>query len=182
MTGTNHPTDKTSDAPRFTTADLQLLLDLLRTPREPGYLRRAPWTWAALDTTQAGALARMVQQWVDDYNRVHAVTEKEIIPPCWPHHHGLAHELAALVWLHHHVHHEATATPPLIADYHSRYLPAFRTRLDRLLGRDPASCRTGQHPATWRAPADDHLARYVASQSNSSALDELTARHFGFPR
>ena len=40
------------------------------------------------------------------------------------------------------------------------YLPGFRGRIDRMLGRSPGECRKGQHAPTWRKAADDQLAAY----------------------
>jgi hypothetical protein len=41
------------------------------------------------------------------------------------------------------------------------YLPGFRGRIDRMLGRSPGECRKGQHAPTWRKAADDQLAAYT---------------------
>ncbi|GLZ28133.1 hypothetical protein Lesp02_03230 [Lentzea sp. NBRC 105346] len=162
----------------FTTADTRALITLYQAATPPNTLRRTPWTWAALKKDQAAVLARVVREWVHFYNRVHAVTVKELIPPCWPLHPGLAHELAVLVWAYYHAHHDPKATPLIAVDYHARYLASFRTRLDHMLGRDPHSCRAGEHTATWRTTVDEQLSEY--SPTDLSETQSLISQHFGF--
>ncbi|WP_447002375.1 hypothetical protein ACRAKI_21875 [Saccharothrix isguenensis] len=124
---------------------------------EPAAVRRTPWTWAALSHEEAAALRRTVRRWVADYNLVHAVSSRELIPDCWPQHPGLAHDLAVMVWVYYDSHHDRRTTPLMAGDYHLRHLPGFRSRLDRWLGSDPTSCRAGEHPASWRASPGDAL-------------------------
>jgi hypothetical protein len=135
--------------------DVAVLLALL--DAEPAAIRRTAWTWAALPEKEVAALRRTVRRWVADYNAVHAVTSREFIPDCWELHPGLAHDLAVMVWVYYDTHHDARSTPLMAGDYHLRYLPAFRSRLDHLLGSDPASCRAGEHPASWRSIPGDAL-------------------------
>ena len=55
----------------------------------------------------------------------------------------------------------------------------FRSDLDRLLGRDPMACRSGDHPETWRSTTDEQADRYSPVDA-SSELGYLMAQHFGF--
>lgn len=163
----------------FTDRDMRILVQMYETKPVPGQLRATPWTWAALTNDTAAALSRLIDQWVHYYNGVHAVTPKELVPPCWSRHHGLAHRLAVMAWAYYYSHHDPSATPFMAADYHARYLSGFRTDLDRLLGRDPMACRAGDHPATWRSTTDEQADRYSAVDATSE-LGPLMAHHFGF--
>ncbi|QFZ20568.1 hypothetical protein [Saccharothrix syringae] len=153
---TDQPIDSASTATEPSAEhDVVMLLALL--DAEPAAIRRTPWTWAALSKQEIAALRRTVRRWVNDYNVVHAVTSREVIPDCWELHPGLAHDLAVMVWVYYDTHHDPRSTPLMAGDYHLRYLPAFRARLDHLLGGDPASCRAGEHPASWRTSPGDVL-------------------------
>ncbi|MFE9751013.1 hypothetical protein ACFYOT_39425 [Saccharothrix saharensis] len=171
---TGNPTDPASAALEPSAEqDMVVLLALL--DAEPAAVRRTPWTWAALSHEEAAALRRTVRRWVADYNLVHAVSSRELIPDCWPQHPGLAYDLAVMVWVYYDSHHDRRTSPLMAGDYHLRYLPGFRSRLDRWLGSDPTSCRAGEHPASWRAtpgealrPADHH--RPVDGDEETAAL------------
>lgn len=173
-----------NEATAFDTADLQLLLALYEQQPRPGGPRRPPWTWPALDETERAALARMIDVWADTYNHVHAITPTELIPPCWRLHPALASELAIQLWLWYFVHLDPAATPVLADEYHLRRLPAFRSRLDRLLGASPGECRRGEHPPSWRRDADQQLASYdnPSSQHGSGTehVEFLGDLHFAF--
>lgn len=158
--------------------DAAILLALLES--EPAAVRRTPWTWSVLSQEESAALKRMVRRWVADYNVVHAVTSRELIPDCWPLHPGLAYDLAVMVWVYYDTHHDRRTTPLMAGDYHLRYLPGFRSRLDHLLGSDPAGCRAGEHPASWRTIPGDVLRpadRLQAKDSGEARRQEL---HFSF--
>lgn len=145
----------------------------------PGAIRRAPWTWSALSESESGALTRTAQRWVDDYNVVHAVNHRETVPVCWFRHPGLAHDLAVMVWVYFGSHHDRRATPHLAADYHLRHLPGFRSRLDHLLGSDPASCRAGRHPASWRSSPGEPV-HPVGSASHECSVESDSRLSFTF--
>lgn len=81
-------------ATSFAPADVELLLDRYNTAGSDSEPRRPPWTWAALNHDERLALLRMCHVYVASYNRVHAVGEEEIIPPCWVLHEQLVAELA----------------------------------------------------------------------------------------
>ncbi|MEO6086787.1 MAG: hypothetical protein ABIQ18_27100 [Umezawaea sp.] len=163
----------------FTGQDMQILVEMYEAKPVPGRPRATPWTWAALDNNTAAALSRLIDQWVHYYNRVHAVTPKELVPPCWSSHHGLAHRLAVMAWAYYYAHHDPAATPFMAADYHARYLSGFRGDLDRLLGRDPMACRSGDHPKTWRSTTDEQADQYSTVDATRE-VSNLMAHHFGF--
>jgi hypothetical protein len=172
--------------PAFDLADLELLLARYDTPTDTTQARRPPWTWTALDPAERAALARLIDVFVHSYNQVHAITEDELIPPCWRRHPGLAAELAVQVWLWYSVHLDPhTASPTLAAEYYLRHLPGFRHRLNRLLGISPGECRRGQHPASWRTDADQRLATYPQTPTDPDRdehdVEALGALDFGFP-
>jgi len=174
-----------NEATAFDPADLELLLALYEQDPKPGRPRRPPWTWPALNQTERAALARMIDVWADTYNHVHAITPSELIPPCWRQHPALASELAVQVWLWYFVHLDPAATPQHADEYHLRRLPAFRSRLDRLLGASPGECRRSEHPASWRKDADDLTAGYLPSDADGARhaldIDLVGALHFAFP-
>ncbi|MGH3709281.1 MAG: hypothetical protein ACRDRQ_14520 [Pseudonocardiaceae bacterium] len=169
----------------FDLADLELLLTRYDTPDSAEQPRRPPWTWTALDRAERAALARMVEVFVSHYNHVHAITGKELIPPCWRRHPGLAAELAVQVWMWYYAHLDPKASPALASDYYGRHLPGFRSRLDRLLGVSPGECRRGEHPDTWRKDADKLLATYDQLPTDPAHdkhdVERLGEPHFGFP-
>jgi hypothetical protein len=148
--------------------------------------RRAPWVWSLLNDNERAALARMIDVYAVTYNAVHAVTEDELIPPCWRQHAGLAHELAVQLWLWYWANIDPKATPAAAGDYLGRHLPGFRSRVDRLLGKSPKECRRGDHVDTWRKTADDVIATYATKWPQAGTDDELAVEmlaglHFGFP-
>lgn len=169
----------------FDLADLELLLERYDTPASASQPRRPPWTWTALERSERAALARMIDVYVSTYNHVHAITENELVPPCWRQHPGLATELAVQVWLWYFAHLDPNTSPAIAGDYYGRHLPGFRSRLDRLLGVSPGECRRGEHPDTWRTDAQERLATYDQpppdpdrDERDTDLLGEL---HFGFP-
>jgi len=170
-------------ATAFDQNDLTMLLALYNNIDEP--LRR-PWCWSALTAPEREALAQMIDVYVASYNHVLAIDVADIIPPCWRRHDGLAWELATQMWLWHQSYMDPKATPAAAAELHGRHLPAFRTRLNRLLGRDPNDCRNNRHPPTWRK-AEEQLTILAdlptplsAPQEQAVAVD-LGEVHFGFP-
>ncbi|MFT7835716.1 hypothetical protein Q5530_06170 [Saccharothrix sp. BKS2] len=177
---TGHPTNPASTALEPSAEqDVAVLLALL--DAEPAAVRRTPWTWAALSDEEAAALRRTVWRWVADYNLVHAVSSGERIPDCWELHPGLAHDLAVMVWVYYDTHHDPRSTPLMAGDYHLRYLPAFRARLDRLLGSDPAGCRAGEHPVSWRtSPGEIRLPPDRNQPVNADEENMALRSSFGF--
>jgi hypothetical protein len=173
---TGHPASAALEP--STEQDVAVLLALL--DAEPAAVRRTPWTWAALSDEQAAALRRTVRQWVADYNAVHAVTSRELIPGCWPLHPGLAHDLSVMVWVYYDSHHDRRSTPLMAGDYHLRYLPGFRSRLDHWLGSDPASCRAGEHPVSWRTSPGEALRPADHHQLADPGESRATHSSFGF--
>lgn len=168
----------------FDLKDLALLERLYTTPATGPELRRPPWTWAALTRTEQAALARLIDTWVFAYNRVHAITPAELIPPCWRHHPALAAELAVQLWVFYFAHFDRKATPLQAGEYYLRHLPSFRGRVDRLLGVSPGECRRGEHPTTWRQDTDTQLGQYPATTSSRTDRllpDLMNAVRFGFP-
>jgi hypothetical protein len=168
--------------PTFDGEDLALLVDLYAAPATGPELRRPPWTWAALTPTEQAALARLIDVWVQAYNRVHAITPNELIPPCWRQHPALAAELAVQLWVWYFAHLDRKTTPLQAGEYYLRHLPAFRSRIDRLLGVSPGECRRGEHPTTWRQDTDTQLADYPTGTGRVARLtpDLLSALRFGF--
>lgn len=172
-------------ATEFNPADLELLLARYEEPAAQGRPRRPPWTWAALARAERAALARMIDVFVDTYNHVYAITDTDLIPPCWPRHPALAAELAVQVWLWYFVHMDPVSTPQVADEYHLRRLPGFQRRLDHLLGASPGECRRGEHPTSWRQDADRQIAKYLELPTDPardrSYVDLFGELHFGFP-
>lgn len=165
--------------------DLDLLLARYELPGEKSEEQfRPPWTWAALTTEEAAALGRLCDTYAATYNRVYVVDRSEIVPPCWRQHLGLAHDLAVQVWHYYAAHLHTKATPNMAGDFHQRYLPAFRNRVEGWLGRNPSECQRGAHVTNWRKEIADRLdEQHQASQNSSTdqdSVDTLAALHFGF--
>jgi hypothetical protein len=134
--------------------DVALLLERYHAKPSASDPRRPPWNWAVLAADERDAQHRLLHTFVDFYNHTYAVTEDDVIPPCWPHHPGLVHELAAHLWLWYATFLDDAATAFAAADYYLRHLPGLRQRLTHYLGRSPAECRQGHHPDTWRRELD----------------------------
>ena len=167
----------------FTDPFQQLLQDYW--PDQPKTTkRRPPWTWSILSATERLALTSRIGDWVDNYNRCYAVEAEQLIPPCWPKHPWLAHELAVMTWLWYSAHRDPTATAERAGEFYLRYLPGFRSRLPGTLGRSPVECRKGQHPDTWRRDADLPRSEWAADPDgvdhHLADLEHLRAVGFGF--
>lgn len=150
-----------------------------------GEERRPPWNWSVLTAEERIILVQAIAAWVETFNVVVAVTEDDLIPPCWPQHDDLAQELPVLFWLWYGAYVHRDATPVRAADYRSRFLPSFRSRLDSMLGASPRECRHGRHPSTWRSDADsvaEHRPeRTIFGPALTELCDRLGALHYGFP-
>jgi hypothetical protein len=72
--------------------------------------------------------------------------------------------------------------PLQAGEYYLRHLPAFRSRVDRLLGVSPGEYRRCEHPTTWRQDTDTQLADYPTTTGRAARLtpDLLSALRFGF--
>lgn len=119
-------------------------------PDRPTSTRVTPWTWIALTDPDRDALAEFAAHWVDHHNRIYAVAEDQLIPPCWRQHPRLAVELAVMAWMWYSAHHDPTGIVERAGEFYLRHLPGFHSRLPALLGRSPSECGEGQHPPTWR--------------------------------
>ncbi len=126
--------------------DLKALTDLDRLPRpwDPGSITRAGpraelWAWL-----------EEVVTWVNTEYVWQATT---MIPPCWPLHPHLAHEIAVLADRRHHAGLEFTST--LLDEWHRHDLPLF---LDRMAARTRSICEQTHQP--W--PAKARHARHLA--------------------
>lgn len=165
-------------------ADLEQLLARYHAASSDEDRRPPPWAWATLTDAERQVLARLIEAFVATYNRVYAVNDSDLLPPCWRRHPGLAADLAVHVWLWYATHLDPTATPFTAGDYYRLHLPAFRGRVDRLLGASPPECRQGEHHDTWRSDADRQLAVHAtlpAQRDRDTAdLARLAALHFGF--
>ena len=131
-------------------------LDQLRTLRT-GH----PAAIAALDVTDLARpwepatcteeLREQIWWWCDDVaawlNHDYAWRPGQLIPPCWPAHPHIAHELAVLACLR--VEAEAAIDLDLLEAWHRDALPGF---LERMISRLGESCRTGSH-TDWPAAA-----------------------------
>lgn len=162
--------------------DLDLLLSLYRTTADPEQVSRPPWTWSTLIGAERAALARVVNEFAAHYNQAYATCEDDLIPPCWPHHPGLAYELATHLWLWYGAHMDPNATVAGAGDYYLRHLPGFRHRLTHLLGQSPGECRRAQHPRSWRKDADQALGTAISAidPSGLHAIGALALLDFGF--
>lgn len=139
----------------FDDADLRLLADHLLPGTSPAtaLVRRIPWSWHSLGDGDRATLARAIDAYVEHFNTTHVTSDDDTVPQCWRLHPGLADDLAVMLWLWYTAYLDPAARLPDVADYVSRHVPSFATRLNRHLGRSPAECRAGQHPKRWRSSA-----------------------------
>lgn len=120
----------------------------------PPVLRTAVWGWC--DT---------VAEWI---NHEYAWRPTHVIPPCWPRHAHIAHELPILAiarWTA-----EQSTTHDAIDDWHRYALPMFYERMHDRLGE--STCRAGKH-TDW--PAEGRIVAYrsPAAAGNRKAVIHL---------
>lgn len=142
---------------------------------------RPPWTWHALDPSERATLEDLVHNWVATYNRTLATSVKELVPPCWLQHKGLAVELPVMVWHWFSVHRSSAAQVSAAGEFYARHLPAFRGRVAGYLGDSAEDCRAGNHPQDWRGELETVIGKWQDSSSGDADAVELLAElHCGF--
>jgi hypothetical protein len=110
----------------------------------PKELRAAVWAWCD-----------SVAEWI---NHEYAWRPPQMIPPCWPHHTHIAHELPVLAfqrW----TAEESTSYEPT-DDWHRYALPMFLERMQARIGE--STCRTGKH-IDW--PAESRVVSYNSTEA-----------------
>lgn len=102
-----------------------------------------PWEPATITDpatrTQLWHWLDAVAAWI---NTEYAWDPKHLIPPCWPHHPHLVHDLAVLADHRHRAGREITSDH--LEEWHRYTLPAF---LDRMTARLKQHCATGHKPS-----------------------------------
>jgi hypothetical protein len=110
-------------------------------------LRAALWNWCD-----------KVVEWI---NHEYAWRPAKVIPPCWPQHPHIAHELPALAISR--LAADESTGPELLEEWHRHTLPTF---FDRMLDRlGESGCRTGKH-VDWPAGS-----RHVAYLGKDAVAD-----------
>jgi hypothetical protein len=140
---------------------------------------RSPWNWAALPSDHRETLVKLVDGFVASYNQWWAMTDAQLVPPCWPRHPALAYDLAALAWTFHWAYLDRQVTPDRAARFQAQLVP-FADRLERWLGEQPDECRAGRHARDWRrvSTTGRHADRSSAEYCDAVAL--LGTETFGF--
>jgi hypothetical protein len=117
-----------------------------------------PWAPATCDDELRAAIwdwCDAVAEWI---NHEYAWRPAQLVPPCWPHHPHIAHELPILALARYHAEHSTGCE--LIDQWHRENLPEF---LDRMLTRlGESTCRTGKH-IDW--PAEPRHAAYTSADA-----------------
>lgn len=116
----------------------------------PAPLRREVWAWL-----------ENVAAWI---NREHGWQPDRVIPPCWPRHPHLAHELAVVACLRHVA--GQALIPEALEDWHRNTLAGF---LDRMVPRLGTGCPPGRH-TDWPAAG-----RYRDYRTPDNAARRATA-------
>ena len=116
-------------------------------------LREAIWQWCDA-----------VAEWV---NHEYTWRPAQVIPPCWPHHPHIAHELPVLAVLR--LAAESSTGPELLEEWHRHTLPGFFERMLTRLGE--SGCRTGKH-VDWPA-RPRHL-----SYSSEEAVEDRQSLYY----
>ena len=91
----------------------------------------------------------VVDGFVAAYNQWWAMSDAQLVPPCWPRHPALAYDLAAQALTFHWAYLDERATPDRAARFQGELVP-FADRLERWLGDQPDQCRAGRHRRDWR--------------------------------
>lgn len=123
-----------------------------------GTLTNLPRPWAP-GTCKDDDLRAAIWDWCDAVaewlNHEYAWRPAQLVPPCWPHHPHIAHELPVLAVLR--VAAESSTGPELLEEWHRHTLTAF---FDRMLDRlGESGCRVGKHVG-W--PAESRHISYNA--------------------
>lgn len=161
-------------------SSVEELVELLSPPdKKEGRTHRPPWTWHTLDADERATLAELVNNWVETYNRTLATSVRELVPPCWHQHEGLAAELPVMLWHWYEVHRGQATRVGAAAEFYTRHLPGFRGRVAGYLGEAAEDCRTGRHPSDWRQAIDSLIAAWPQSTPGDE-VDLLAELHCGF--
>jgi hypothetical protein len=123
-----------------------------------------PWAPATCDDDLRAAIwdwCDAVAEWV---NHEYAWRPAQLIPPCWPHHPHIAHELPVLAVLR--LAAESSTGPELLEEWHRHTLPGFFDRMLNRLGE--SGCRTGKH-LDWPARS-----RHASCNSEEAVDDRQT--------
>jgi hypothetical protein len=143
---------------------------------------RLPRPWAPATCTEPEMRAQL-WHWLDTVvtwlNHQMVFDPTDVIPPCWPRHPHLVHEIAVLADQRRHA--ELALTSDRLEDWHRYTLPAFHERMRR---RVAEHC-TDSHPGVWPSAGrhsrhldDPHTAaRRQAFSQDITAL----AEHRGDP-
>lgn len=110
-------------------------------------------TWAWLDAV------------VDWINREHTWETSDLIPPCWPSHPHLVHELAVIADQRRRAGHAFTSDP--MEDWQRYCLPSF---IDRMKARYRGYCDDGHQPA----PGTPRNTRYTSPQATQNRAAHYT--------
>jgi hypothetical protein len=161
--------------PPVAAVELSVLLDEY-SGRDTG---RRPWNWSALPPGHREALVELIDRFVDSYNQIWAMSDDQLIPPCWHRHPALAYDLAALVWTFHGAYRDSAASPEAALRFQG-HLVSFADRLDRWLGRSAQECRDGRHQRNWRSVRSRGLRPDRDSLEYADEMALLGAEHFGF--
>lgn len=161
--------------PPIEPAGLDALLDDYRDARTG----RVPWNWAALPDGHKATLVSLVDRFVAAYNQWWAMSDAQLVPPCWPRHPALAYDLAAQAWMFHWAYLDERATPDRAARFQGELVP-FADRLERWLGDQPDQCRAGRHRRDWRQVTAVSRTPDRDSTEYADALALLGAQPLGF--
>lgn len=157
--GVSHAYRELDTAANGTPAEIAALGDIAELPR--------PWLPA---TCTVPALRIDLWKWLDRVvawiNHEYVFDPTGIIPPCWPQHPHLIHELAVLADQRHRI--SSALTSDAIEDWHRNTLPSF---LDRMHSRLQSHCERQHTP--WPARS-----RYV-SHTSDSELRKRTSAYAG---
>lgn len=156
-------------------------IELMAAYRQPATAggERLPWSWATLSPAERATSATLLDGFVKSYNRTWAISQQQIVPPCWRRHPALAHDLAALAWAYYQAYRDPMATPDRALQFQAGLLP-FAKRMNRWLGSKPGECRAGQHAASWRDADGITSAARRSTTEDTDAVTLLGEETFGF--
>jgi hypothetical protein len=122
-----------------------------------------PWDPTTCQTLQ---LRREVWSWLEAVvtwlNHEHVWDVADVIPPCWPQHPHLVHEIAVLADQRHRAGHALTSDP--LEEWHRHSLPSFTERMKTRLRNH---CQEDHQ--SW--PAKGRYSRHVGEASRRRRLD-----------
>lgn len=150
-------------------------------PPAPVTKSKRPWDWTSLDSHDATAVWKFVDNARLYLNARYLDMEASAIPPCWPYHGGLLEDLTTLCFARREAFESQSPAPAGDAHaWHHYGLPGFCERMAQWLGSEATACRSGHHKAAPATPPAMEL-EWALRRDQIARLDSRGAHRPGAP-